>query len=123
MSIGNCTHGVPVELNCSACEEPAYPQAVADIAPKVDDILIERGGRYGPFVDHADITQGIKRAMRNSRNWGVLNNDMREALEMVAHKIGRILNGDPTYTDNVIDIIGYMTLVLDRMEGRSEHGV
>ena len=42
--------------------------------------------------------------------------DQREALEMIQHKVARILNGDPTYTDNWIDIAGYATLVANRLE-------
>ena len=82
----------------------------------INSILEERGSRYGDFGSHALITQNIKAAMRHSPNWAKLPNDMKEALEMVAHKVGRILNGDFTYTDNVVDIIGYMQLVLDRMD-------
>jgi hypothetical protein len=89
----------------------------------VDAILNERGSRYGNFLDHARITQNIKCAMENSRNWPTLPVDTREALEMVAHKIGRMLNGDPEYVDNVVDIIGYMQLVLDRMNGKAERGI
>lgn len=83
----------------------------------INMILEERGNRYGDFEGQAFITQNIKAVMRHSPNWDKLPNDMKEALEMVAHKVGRILNGDFTYTDNVVDIIGYMQLVLDRMEG------
>lgn len=83
---------------------------------EINQILEERGSRYGDFGSHAIITQNIKAAMRHSPNWAKLPNDMKEALEMVAHKVGRILNGDFTYADNVVDIIGYMQLVLDRME-------
>lgn len=77
----------------------------------IDSTLTERGSRYGNFEDHAYITQNIKRAMRDSPNWDTLNDSMREALEMVAHKVGRILNGDPTYSDSWHDIIGYTRLV------------
>jgi hypothetical protein len=42
---------------------------------------------------------------------------------MLALKIARLLNGDPEYVDNVIDIIGYTQLVLDRMNGKTEHGI
>lgn len=35
---------------------------------------------------------------------------------MIAHKIGRILNGDPNYADSWIDIAGYAKLVADRLE-------
>jgi hypothetical protein len=86
-------------------------------------VLDERGSRYGTFIKHAIITQRLKAVMADTPNWLLLEDDMKEALEMVAHKIGRILNGDPTYVDNVIDIIGYMQLVFDRMSGKEERGV
>lgn len=89
----------------------------------INAILEERGSRYGAFITHAIITQRLKAVMADTPNWFVLEDDMKEALEMVAHKIGRILNGDPTYVDNVIDIIGYMQLVLDRMNGEKERGI
>lgn len=77
----------------------------------IDKVLAERGSRYGDFPDHAKITQNIKRAMLNSPNWPTLSDDKKEALEMIAHKIGRILNGDPDYADSWTDIVGYAKLV------------
>ena len=41
---------------------------------------------------------------------------MKESLEMVAHKIGRILNGDPFYHDSWHDCIGYLRLIEKRLE-------
>lgn len=79
------------------------------------DILQERGKRYGPFIGHAIITQALKDVMRNTENWAILHADQREALEMIAHKIGRILNGDPNYDDSWDDIAGYAKLVADRL--------
>jgi len=81
----------------------------------IDQTLAERGNRYGEFTDHALITQAIKRAMMLGRNWASLPDDMKEALEMLAHKMGRILNGDPNYHDSWHDIIGYTKLVADRI--------
>lgn len=83
----------------------------------VDATLAERGSRYGSFTGHAKITQNIKRAMQDSPNWEKLDDDQREALEMTAHKIGRILNGDPNYADSWHDIIGYTRLVEARLDG------
>jgi hypothetical protein len=77
----------------------------------IDATLAERGKRYGDFTGHALITQNIKRAMITTPRWNVLTDDQKEALEMVAHKIGRILNGDPNYIDSWTDIIGYTRLV------------
>lgn len=77
--------------------------------------LTDRGKRYGVFAGHAKITQSIKRAMYDSPNWAKLSDDQKEALEMNAHKIGRILNGDPDYHDSWHDIVGYTKLVADRL--------
>lgn len=88
----------------------------------IDKTLEERGTRYGAFTGHADITQGIKNVMRGSptSNWDTLTLDQKEALEMVAHKIGRILNGDPNYIDSWTDIIGYTRLVEARLIAAEE---
>lgn len=82
----------------------------------VEKILEERGNRYGVFSEHARITQNIKRAMYDSPKFADLADDQVEALEMIAHKIGRILNGDPNYADSWVDIAGYSKLVADRLE-------
>lgn len=82
----------------------------------IETTLAERGTRYGEFTSHAHITQRLKEAMRDSRNWDEIDYDQKEALEMVAHKIGRILNGDANYHDSWHDIIGYVKLVADRLE-------
>lgn len=83
--------------------------------PDIADTLAERGNRYGDFPGHARITQNIKRAMRDSPNWASMTDQQREALEMLAHKIGRILNGDPKYHDSWHDIIGYTKPVADEL--------
>ena len=79
------------------------------------DTLNQRGTRYGEFKDHADLCQRLKSQMHRSRNWSKLDSDMTEALEMIQHKIARILNGDPSYHDSWHDIAGYATLVADRL--------
>lgn len=79
--------------------------------------LTERGNRYGKFTGHARVTQHLKQVMFAYKNRQELDDDMIEALEMIAHKIGRILNGDPHYADSWIDIAGYAKLVADRLEG------
>lgn len=85
----------------------------------IEKTLTERGSRYGTFTGHAEVTQGLKRFMANelAKRNKVLADDQWEALEMVAHKIGRIINGDADYSDSWIDIAGYTKLVADRLEG------
>ena len=82
----------------------------------IQDVLEERGERYGEFEGHAYITQSLKEIMYSVDGWHRLNHSQREALEMVAHKIGRILNGDPQYLDSWVDIIGYTQLVVNQLE-------
>jgi hypothetical protein len=84
---------------------------------EVTSILVDRGNRYGKFEDHARISQAIKSVMFNSRENLELTSDQRESLEMIAHKIARIINGDPDYVDSWIDIAGYAQLVADRLNG------
>lgn len=81
--------------------------------------LQERGSRYGAFTGHADITQSLKAAMVAAPKWSHLANDQKEALEMIQHKIGRILNGDPNFHDRWHDIVGYAKLVADRLDAGS----
>lgn len=81
----------------------------------IQDVLEERGERYGEFEGHAYITQNLKEVMYSVDGWHRLTMSQREALEMVAHKIGRILNGDPEYLDSWVDIIGYTQLVVNQL--------
>ncbi|WP_225783354.1 DUF6378 domain-containing protein [Xenophilus sp. Marseille-Q4582] len=83
----------------------------------IDAVLDERGKRYGVFAEHAAISQTLTGTMRICEGWDRLTYDQREALEMIAHKISRILNGDPNYADSWVDIAGYAKLVADRLEG------
>lgn len=87
--------------------------------PTTDDILTERGQRYGDFDKHAGIAQSLKKAMADTPGWQRLAPDQREALEMNAHKIGRILNGDPNYADSWEDIAGYAKLVANRLTAQT----
>lgn len=82
--------------------------------------LAERGARYGAFSSHAKITQAIKSAFVATPNWDELSDSMRECLDMVAHKIGRILNGDPKYLDSWVDLMGYARLVVDELEAEAK---
>lgn len=86
----------------------------------VEHTLQERGKRYGEYREHARITQNIKRAMIDSPNWWNLRDDQRETLEMIAHKIGRALNGDPQFADTWHDIAGYATLTEKEIHADSE---
>lgn len=80
-------------------------------------LITERGTRYGKFKDGADIMQSLKDTMRDVDGWNNLTASQKEALDMIQHKIGRILNGDPTYDDSWKDIAGYATLIVNELNG------
>ena len=82
----------------------------------IDKVLQERGGNYGDFRTHAQITQSIKAIFKASPKWEEMNHSQKEALEMIAHKLGRILNGRPNYKDSWTDIAGYARLVEKEIE-------
>ncbi len=94
-----------------------------EVAPlgALDAILEERGKRYGMFIGHATITQRLKDIIDSNLKHRdkVLTDDQQEALDMICHKIGRIVNGDPDYADSWDDIAGYAKLVGDRLKGVS----
>lgn len=80
-------------------------------------LITERGSRYGKFKDGAEIMQSLKDTMRDVDGWNNLTASQKEALDMIQHKIGRILNGDPTYDDSWKDIAGYATLIVNELNG------
>lgn len=80
----------------------------------VKKILAQRQKTHGKFKTQAVISQQLKEVMREHGLYE-LEYDQIEALEMVAHKIARVLNGDPTHRDHWDDIAGYSTLVADEL--------
>ena len=94
-----------------------FKESLVDEVNQIDKTLTERGSRYGSFNDLAAISQALCDVMRATPGWKRLTPSQREALEMIQHKIARMLNGDPTYEDNAVDIVGYSTLMLKNMQG------
>lgn len=85
----------------------------------VDKTLAERGAQYnlnGGYPDHAELTQSMKNACRNHRGWATVPGMMKESIDMILHKIARIINGNPYYPDNWVDIEGYSRLVSRELE-------
>lgn len=85
----------------------------------VDAVLEERGKRYGTFTGHSRVSQRLKEVVREELilRDKTLDDDQAESLSMICHKIARIINGDPDYADNWVDIAGYAKLVADRLDG------
>ena len=101
---------LPVEDACQDCDEPE---------DTVDAILNNRAKQYGKFIEGAEIMQMTKRLVHNyvEQRGTSLAFDQLEAIDMIIHKLGRIINGNPDKVDHWDDIAGYATLVSDRLKG------
>ena len=82
---------------------------------QIEEILNEREEQYGNFLNRSKISQDFKTLIHNGESYRLLKADQKEALEMIATKMGRIVNGDPDYLDSWLDIQGYCQLVIDRV--------
>lgn len=87
---------------------------------EIMSLIAERGARYGKFKDGAEIMRDLKHVMHEVDGWNNLTPSQKEALDMIQHKIGRILNGDPNYDDNWKDIAGYAKLIADELNGEAK---
>ena len=77
----------------------------------INKTLEQRGSRYGKFKDVAATTYALQEILREASNHGHMTDAQVIALDMICNKMARIVNGDPSYSDNWHDISGYATLV------------
>ena len=80
----------------------------------INETLAERQKTHGEFKSHAEISQKLKMVLRE--RGGGLSDMQREGLDMILHKVARILNGNPNHKDHWDDISGYATLVSRSLE-------
>jgi hypothetical protein len=77
-----------------------------------ETLLVERRNTHGAFVDNARLSQAIKTLMHAAPGWPSMTDVQREALEMIALKLSRILSGQASFGDHWLDVAGYSTLVV-----------
>lgn len=83
---------------------------------EIKAMLSERGKTHGRFEDHARCTQRLKDVLHDEasqrmyRKQTALSMQQLESLEMILHKIGRIVAGDADFHDHWDDIAGYAKL-------------
>jgi hypothetical protein len=96
-------------------------RAVESTETDIDETLDERAQDYGKFKDGAALMQGIKRLLADHARVHnkTFADDQWEALEMIVHKMARIVNGNPDKVDSWTDIAGYAKLVADRLQGNA----
>jgi hypothetical protein len=102
-------------------ERPIVNPTITMGPSDVDAVLDSRAKDYGRFKDGAALMQGMKRLMSDHARVHdkTFADDQWEALEMIVHKIARIINGNPDKVDHWVDIAGYATLVAERLEGNA----
>ena len=92
---------------------------------KINQILQERQKTHGEFKRHAFIAQNFKEclddAISNFDEYDDICSFHREALEMILHKMARILAGNPNYIDHWNDISGYAQCVVNILEGNKKN--
>jgi hypothetical protein len=82
---------------------------------KTDRLLDERGNTHGSFAENARISHKLKTIFRRSS--ASLTFVQREALDMIALKLSRILSGAGGFADHWRDVAGYATLAVKEIEG------
>ena len=115
----NYGHAWNIRKEMLAKTKPEPKPEPAPEANKVEAILAQRGEDYGDYLRKAVFIQEMKYFMRSSPSWDDMDPDMRESVDMIATKMGRIAYGDPSHLDSWIDIAGYAKLVSDRLQGNA----
>lgn len=92
------------------------PRTVTTAIGTTEGLIETRGKTHGDYSDHAKYTQQLKAVAhgayyeRRQRGQPTLTSQQKESVEMILHKIGRILAGDASFADHWDDIAGYAKL-------------
>ena len=83
----------------------------------IQNILTQRGSTHGEFRANSAVSRIIRRAVIQAIEGRGITLDayQEEAINMIAHKLGRIAQGDPYFVDHWQDIAGYATLTAERI--------
>ena len=111
---------------CSDCERhvapshccPSRPQPsihetaeTKDVGGPTMALLDEREKTHGSFAHNSRIGQHLRKYFREQPGWGRMDDRGREALDLIACKLSRILSG-MSKPEHWEDIAGYATLVI-----------
>lgn len=93
--------------------ESVYPGAcirLKDPAEQFNKLMQDRNRTHGPFKQQAAAAVELKAVMKKYLKDQVLQAEHSEALDMIAHKLARIIIGHANYKDHWDDIAGYAQL-------------
>jgi hypothetical protein len=80
--------------------------------------LPERQRTHGDFDRVSECAQRLKEFWRAHPSWSRMTPSQKEGIEMIEHKLCRILCGDPNFRDHWQDIAGYAMRVWKRSIAR-----
>ncbi|AJD82870.1 hypothetical protein AVV27_gp37 [Achromobacter phage 83-24] len=75
-----------------------------------EELVDSRSALYGTFCGRAELTVDLMERLQKHPKWPAIPSWGKWALTMLVEKIGRIVEGDPSYDDNWKDIGGYAEL-------------
>lgn len=84
---------------------------------EVKETLKERGSTYGRFDEHAALARRIIEVISGGKNFPSMPPDAQHALCYIADKMARVLTGQHDHRDSWLDMAGYATLIVDRIDG------
>jgi hypothetical protein len=77
---------------------------------RTEALIKEREQTHGPYPLKAQLIQMLKDDVRRFQGWHRLSPAQKESIDMILHKIGRIITGDATHEDHWDDVAGYALL-------------
>ncbi len=91
------------------------PEQTWLVRADIETTLEERSKTHGDFSEQSAMSQRLKELLRDGDNWHKLSCEQKESLDMIQHKIARILSGNPNHIDSWHDISGYATLIVKKL--------
>lgn len=87
----------------------------------IENILSTREKTHGEFEHNSLFIQDCKDIARaNPAYWEHLPPTVRESIDMILHKLGRVIYGDYEFKDHWLDIQGYAQLIIDEIENKEQ---
>ena len=74
------------------------------------NILDEREKTHGDYTAKCRVIRQLKNIVHSESGWDRLTDVQKESADMILHKLGRILTGNPHHKDHWSDIAGYAEL-------------
>jgi len=76
----------------------------------VEETLKERRSTHGDYKETALYSQCFKDLARSASSWSNMSAAQKESVDMILHKVARVICGNPDEPDHWVDIQGYAKL-------------